>query len=373
MVTVSPYGARIVLSEAIEMNTVATILTDLEGAISSRSEEKKNLTIVRVMDMFVAHANDYSAEQVSVFDVVIGKLAVGAGAQTRIDLSERLADLRVAPHGVVRQLALDEIGVARPVLTRSIVLTEGDLIAVASTRGRDHMLAITDRLYLTESVTDYLMVKGDRVVSHALAHNETARFSARGMGLLVTRAFSDEALQVALGGRNDVPPDLLVNLSNAVRNSTRRRLMTRGGSTISPSQQDFATDGEISEARKLAAQAITDLHAAGRLDEAALSGYAQRAATDEAICAMAELAKISIASAEQAILGSDRDACVVIAKAMGWDWTTVMALISLRPAADRQPHQLDRALENYESLSNATAHRVMRFMRVKEQTASDTT
>lgn len=353
------------------MTNVTTILADLESALASRSEEQKNSTIVRVTDMFSARADEYSPEQVSVFDVVIGRLAAGVGVQSRIDLSKRLASLGNAPHGVVRQLALDEIVVARPVLTSSNMLSESDLIAVASTKGRDHMLAITERPNLSAPVTDYLVVKGDRVVSHALAHNETARFSPRGMGLLVTRAFADDALQVALGVREDIPPELMVNLSNAGRDSARRRLMNRTvPAAVLSRAHDIDKSGapaEFSEERDAAASAMRALAAKGQLDENALAGFAQRAATEEAICGISVLAQISLHAAEQAVLGADRDAVLVIGKAMNWDWTTVKALICLRPAPDRLPHHLERARENYANLSAATAHRVLQFMRVKEQ------
>lgn len=353
------------------MTTVTAILADLESALASRSEEQKNNTIMRVTDMFSARADDYNAEQVSVFDVVIGRLASGVTVQSRVELSERLSSLAKAPHGVVRQLALDEIVVARPVLTRSIMLGESDLIAVASTKGRDHMLAITERPDLTTPVTDYLVVKGDRVISHALAHNETAKFSPRGMGLLVTRAFADDALQVALGGRDDIPAELMVNLANAARDSARRRLLNRAAPQAAPgrAQDDTAqiATAEHSEERDAASKAMRALAAKGQLDETALAGFAQRAATDEVVCAISVLAKISLHASEQAVLGTDRDAVLVIGKAMGWNWTTVKALIGLRPASERLPHQLERARDNYENLSTATAHRVLQFMRVKEQ------
>ncbi|MGL4439122.1 MAG: DUF2336 domain-containing protein, partial [Bosea sp. (in: a-proteobacteria)] len=295
------------------MTTVTNILADLESALASRSEDQKNSTIARVTEMFSARAEEYNPEQVGVFDVVIGRLASGVGVQSRIVLSERLAVLGTAPHGVVRQLALDEIVVARAVLTRSTMLDESDLIAVASTKGRDHMLAITERPNLTEPVTDYLVVKGDRVISHALAHNETARFSARGMGLLVTRAFADDALQVALGGRDDIPPELVVNLANAARDSARRRLLNRAAPPAHLSRQDMAAEtATVSNDHSSASKAMRELEAKGQLDEAALAGFAQRAAIDEAICAISLLAKISLYAAEHAVLGTDRDAGLVI-------------------------------------------------------------
>lgn len=355
------------------MTTVSAILAELDSALASRSEEQKNLTIVRVTDMFVSRADEYSDEQVSVFDVVIGRLASGIGVQSRLVLSERLADLIRAPHGVVRQLALDEILVARPVLTRSRMLTEHDLIAIASTKGRDHMLAITERPDLTEPVTDYLVVKGDRVISHALANNDTARFSNRGMGLLVTRAFADDALQVALGVREDIPPDLMVNLSNAARDSARRRLMTKTApsalmSRTAPAEAPAPAVISVDpDARNAAAKLVAELAAKGQLTEAALADFASRGLPDESLCAMAALAQISTSAAEQAVLGTDRDACLVVGRAMGWDWKTVEALIGLRPVTEQVPHMLSRAQSSFTNLSPTTAQRVLQFMRVKDQ------
>ncbi|MCO4052939.1 MAG: DUF2336 domain-containing protein [Bosea sp.] len=357
------------------MTTVSAILAHLDSALASRSEEQKNLTIARVTDMLATRLEEYSDDQISVFDVVIGRLAAGTSLQSRVALADRLADLARAPHGVVRQLALDEIVVARPVLTRSPILTEHDLVAVASTKGRDHMLAITERPHLTENVTDYLVVKGDRVISHALVNNETARFSGRGMGLLVTRAYSDDALQVALGARYDIPTDLMVNLSNAARESARRKLMNKTAPAALMSRKPPAPETAPGlthdpAARAAAMETIRALSDSKRLDEAALVAFAGKGQSEEALCAIATLAGISVTAAEQALCGSDRDACLVIGKAMGWSWPTVQALIGLRPASEQMPHLIGRAHSNFENLAISTAQRVLQFLRVKDQNAA---
>jgi uncharacterized protein (DUF2336 family) len=359
------------------MTTVSTILADLDSALASKSEDRKVRTMTQVTTMFVQRATEYTPEQIGVFDVVIGRLASGVSVQARTDLSERLADLSSAPRGVVRQLALDEIGVARPVLSRSVVLQEQDLITVASTRGRDHMLAITERPGLTEPVTDYLVVKGDRVVSHALANNETARFSGRGMGLLITRAFADEALQSALSVRADIPVELLGNLSNAVRESARRRLLSRTAPaailSAEQAQPDAGPPPVDPALREAAAAHVQQLVDQGRLNETALAAMASQGDVQKSICALAALTRLSQPAAEQALLGADRDACLVVGKAMDWNFETVKALLTLRPSSEQLPHMLSRAESNFDSLAPATAQRVLQFMRVKDQAGKDQT
>lgn len=341
------------------MTDVATVLAELDSAMASHSEEQRVRTVTTITDMFINRAEAYSSDQVGVFDVVIGRLASGIGTQARCNLSERLADVATAPRGVVRQLALDEIAVAKPVLTRSRLLTDQDLIAVASTKGRDHMLVMSVRPNLGESITDYLVIKGDTTVSHALAQNRSARFSSRGLGLLVTRAFTDENLQSALDGRADIPPPLMDSLAKATRETARRRAQGEQGKTGSgwakPAPEPTAAKAERA-----------GVAADGQTEED-LAAVAAAGETDNAIASLAKLVGISPQAAEQAIVGDDPDACLLIGKAMGWSWTTVRHLIGLRPSSDQMPHLIDKAKENFATLAVPTAQRVLQFMRTKDK------
>ncbi len=345
------------------MNNVATVLAELDSAMASHSEDQRVRTVTRVTDMFINSAEAYSSDQIGVFDVVIGRLASGIGTEARGALSERLADVANAPRGVVRQLALDEIAVARPVLTRSVILTDQDLIAVASTKGKDHMLVMSVRANLGEPVTDYLVVKGDKTVSHALAQNLSARFSSRGLGLMITRAFTDENLQNALGNRADIPPQLMDNLAQAARESARRR--AQGGQPRTGSA--WTKPVPAPAPAPTAAKAERDGFAPDDLTEEKLAALAAAGDTDNAIAGLAKLAGISQQAAEQAIVGADRDACLVIGKAMGWSWPTVRQLLGLRPNSDQMPHLIDKAQENFANLALPTAQRVLQFMRIRDK------
>jgi uncharacterized protein (DUF2336 family) len=362
------------------MTAVSALLRDLEHTLSRGSTDERADTMSRLTDLFVATSNGMSEDQIGVFDVVIGRLANAIEFRTRIDLAERLADVANAPHGVVRQLALDEIAVARPVLTRSQRLNDDDLVTIASTKGRDHMLAMTERPELGESITDYLMLRGDKVITHAVANNRGARLSKRGMGLLVTRAIKDDALQSSLSLRDDVPADLAQQLVAAAKESARRRLSgalsASDGQHIERAVERSAADivsklevqGELGRFGD-ALEEVRALSDAGTLNEAAITAFAARKATDHAVCAIAVMAKLSLPGAERVILGADRDSVLIVAKALGWGWPCVKALISLRPADQLAPHLMDKARQSFESLSAGTAQRVMRFLQIREQAA----
>lgn len=350
--------------------TIDTVLADLDKALASRSEQQRAYTMHKLTDMFIGRASQYDKEQFGVFDAVIGRLASNMSPGSRLELSERLADIPLAPHGVVRQLALDDIEIARPVLTRSVQLTDQDLVAIAATKGRDHMLAITERPDLREPVTDYLVAKGDRVVNHSVAANKNAKFTPRSLGLLATRAITDDALQFALGQRPDVPDDLLVTLSKAAQASIKRRLEsgTAPAPVLPPKIRD-KDEFELSQQVAAKIDEIQAIAASGQLDESRVVAFANEGDKAGAICAISILATLSQHSARIVITGMDRDAVLVVARAMGWSWQTARALMRLRPAEEQAPHMVERAKSSFESLNAATAERVLQFIRVKEQSA----
>lgn len=358
------------------MSAVATLLRDLEATMLRGSGNGRADILARLTDLFLATAAGMGEEQVGVFDVVIGRLSRAIELRARIALAERLAPVPNAPNGVVRQLALDEIAVARPVLVHSPRLSDQDLVAISAAKGRDHMLAITERPNLGEPVTDFLILRGGRVVTHAVAANQTARFSRHGMGVLVMRAVQDDALQATLGLRRDIPAELAEQLMRAAKNAARRRL----SESLAP-----VPTGEIDSAVERGAQAVAAgagpdelgpigaalaeiraLHEAGRLDEARIRAIAGEGRTEHAVCALAVLAQLGLPAAEQIILGADREAVLLVGRGLGWSWETMAALISLRKDYGRSDAAVERARESFRNLAPGTAQRVLGFLRMRD-------
>ncbi len=359
------------------MSAVGSLLRDLESTMLRGSNDERADILSRLTDLFLATAVHMDEEQVGVFDVVIGRLSRAIELRARVELSERIAPVPNAPSGVVRQLALDEIAVARAVLVQSPRLNDQDLVAVSAAKGRDHMLAITERPELGEPVTDFLILRGGRVVTHAVAANQTARFSRHGMGVLVMRAAQDDALQATLGLRRDIPAELVDQLMVAAKNSARRRLseslepvlagevdgaVERGADAIAAGGQMPGELGAISAALV----EIRELNEAGLLDETKVRAYAHEGATEHAICGVAVLAQLGLPASEQIILGSDREAVLLVARALGWSWETAAALISLRKDFGKSQAAVDRARESFRNLAQSTAQRVLGFLRMRD-------
>jgi uncharacterized protein (DUF2336 family) len=82
----------------------------------------------------------------------------------RQELAERLAARADVPPRVVVKLAADTIAVAAPVLTHSPVLQDDDLAGLAREKSQDHLLAISNRSWVSERITDILVDRGDSLV-----------------------------------------------------------------------------------------------------------------------------------------------------------------------------------------------------------------
>ena len=355
------------------MRSLSTLIRDLEGSIAHGSPERRAESLRRITDLFLLSPEALTDEQVDVFDLVIARLATAIETRARAELAERLADVPNAPRGVIRSLAHDEIIVARPVLTRSERLSDDDLIAVALAKGRDHMLAISERARLSEPVTDVLVSRGDRVVAHAVAGNPGARLSRMSSAALLSRACADEALQALLRQRKDLPESHVHQLVAVARETARRQLAETVSPALEPSiaaaveHSADVVEAAVSNGRDYGRahafiQALTEERP---LSELELAAFAADKSVEETVCAVAYLVGLSVSAAERLFDGPEADLLLVVGKSQGWSWRTVRALFKLR-RPEPSPHALKRSQEVYDSLSATTAQRVVHFLKVRE-------
>jgi uncharacterized protein (DUF2336 family) len=351
------------------------LIEDLDSAIAHASRSRRNDHLERVTDLFLRDAPRLSDEQIDLFDVVIARLANAIEVRARMALSERLADVPNAPRGVVRSLAHDEISVARPILTTSDRLSDDDLVAVALAKGREHMLAISERKALTEPVTDVLVKRGDRIVAHAVAGNPGARFSEDGFAALAERARADDALRVVLSERDDVDPERLRQLM-AIAKERARVQMTDSAQAEGVQALDhalehgtLALEAEIVPGARDYRKAMAEIEervAQAPLVEQDLAEYASAGKFEECVCAVAEMADLSIQASERLFDEGDAELLMVVSRAQDWAWPTLRLMLKLRGDEAAAPHMMRKAKETFEKLKPKTAERVLHFLKARE-------
>jgi uncharacterized protein (DUF2336 family) len=115
-----------------------------------------------------------------------------------------------------------------------------------------------------------------------------------------------------------------------------------------------------------AQRVVLRLDRAGRLNEAALAAFCSNKKFEETVVVLATLAKVPINVADRLLGGERPDPVLILCRAIGLNWSTVKAIIMLRPDTKSASHGLDSAFANYERLSTSMARRVVRFWQVRQ-------
>jgi uncharacterized protein (DUF2336 family) len=352
-----------------------SLIDELERALSTGSEAQRLEMLTRMTDLFVADANRLSTEQINLFDELLTKFVAVIEAQARARLSNRLAAVSNAPAGVIRTLAFDDdINVARPVLRNSPQIEESDLVANASTKSQQHLLAITERKELTEAVTDVLVARGDPQVVQSVAKNAKARFSFAGFRVLVRRAGGDDDLAALVGSRADLPRQQLLHLLDAASATVRARLLAQNPDSDGVVQNvldevDGSIRSEISKGSFNYAAArpkVETLHRAGQLNEMAIAQFAREHRFEETAVGLSLLCQVTIDVVERALLAPSSEVLLILIKIAGFSWATAKTVLMLK-ASDRgmSPHDLEAALASFSRLNVGTARKVLGFYNMR--------
>jgi len=154
-------------------------------------------------------------------------LVVEAERDIRQRLAERLADAAWAPSALINILALDEIEIARPIIARSPVLQDHDLIRLLVQATLEHQIEVARRPRLDASVVEAILARGEPAVLTALASNDTAELSKEGLRRLVDRAREIVALRSPLARHPRLSTDLAEQLYLWVGRALRDALTAR--------------------------------------------------------------------------------------------------------------------------------------------------
>ncbi len=185
------------------------LLTELDASLRNASRTRHLEMLRQMTDLFIANKAKYSAEQVAIFDAVIKRLAQNIGPRAQSELAARLATLDDAPIDTIGQLSSsDDITVSGPILEKSKVLKDSDLVGLAKTKSQGHLLAIASRTQITDSVTDVLVDRGDNAVKRKVISNEGAAISEYGYARLISAASKDKRLAEIVAKREDIPAEL---------------------------------------------------------------------------------------------------------------------------------------------------------------------
>jgi uncharacterized protein (DUF2336 family) len=359
------------------MATATHPIPELQDIARNVAPARRAAAIRQISELFVQGAELFGADHIALFDGILLGLLPQTEVAARAELAERLATLAKAPPRLVGELArADQIAVAGPVLRASPLIGESLLVELARSRGQDHLLAISERPRVSAAVTDLVIRRGDRDVVRRLAGNAGAQFSEAGYGGLLKRATDDGMLAIVVGQREDLSASQLNELLATSVELVRRRLFSQATPARRAAIAQAMTTLSEGNARPVvrrdftaAQHTIVALHRAGQLDESALFGFARAHQYEEAIAALAAMARIPVAMTEGLFTGPRIDSILVLGKSLDLAWPTVRALVVLRLGPNRVPAETDieNARLNFQRLVPVTAQRMLAFWRSRHK------
>jgi uncharacterized protein (DUF2336 family) len=187
------------------------LIVELDTVLSRSPAAWRVTTLRRLTDLFLVDAAAYSDDQVAVFDDVISRLIEKIDRRVLIDLSNRLAQVRNAPIKVVGTLARHaDMAIAGPLLEKSDVLTDADLVEIADKDRRDPTLltTIAARPQLGAGIIDVLIKRGTPAITRKIVDNPDAPISESSFARIVTSIDGDIELAKAIAKREDLPAEL---------------------------------------------------------------------------------------------------------------------------------------------------------------------
>jgi hypothetical protein len=256
------------------------------------------------------------------------------------------------------------------VLTHSRQLTDADLVENAASKSQKHLLAIAQRLKLSEAVTDVLVERGNRRVVRKVTKNKGALFSLAGYGKLTNRARYDRELTLALGQRSDIPRQYFLKLLETASASVRAKLEAahpQAAAAIQDTVDDVAAAmqrdvRESSHAFTVAARDARRRYGEHAVTEANVHASARAQEFERTVVALARLGRFPIDLVERALLDEGEDMILIFAKAADCSWITFKELLLMYNARrNLQPDDVTRLFEKYKKLGQGTASKVVNF------------
>jgi uncharacterized protein (DUF2336 family) len=359
------------------MTEVKSFLSDLDDAVARGTAESRKRALWHATDLLIA--GRYSDDEIWTFGEVIGRLADEIEVAARAQLANRLANVDNAPINIIHKLAFDDsIDVAGPVLRQSEQLDDNALIANATTKSQSHLLAISQRKSIGETVTDVLVARGDQDVVNSVASNAGARFSDFGFLHMVKRAEGDSILAEQLGLRGDIPRRVFQQLIAKASDDVKKRL-ERERPGIVDQIQTSVTDvtgalqskfGPVSRSYFVAKRLVATQHQQGNLNENSISGYARSHRFEEVTIGLSLLCALPADVIERALADKNREMLLVLAKALDFSWDTTMALLFLGAKDHRITAQDLNDLEReFGRLNLETSRSVLKLYQTRKNAA----
>jgi uncharacterized protein (DUF2336 family) len=313
------------------------VVAALALAKSSAPQDRERL-LIAIAELCRSDADCARPEIQGLLRDLFLDLIATAEQAIRVRLSKTLADVAWAPRELINLLARDHIDIARPVLAKSPVLTDADLIRVLLEASVEHRIEVARRPALGAEVATAIVDRAEPEVVTALANNTSAHLSERDLSRLVDLAEQVASLRAPMTRHPGLNAELAALLYGWVGEGLRHAIVARfpidavalqravaesvhdvrSGLGLAvgsdPAERDRAMDRAAMERR-----VIEKLEAAGQLRPGVLIRALNESKLGLFMTALAALAGVSTDDVRNAIDSDQPDTLLVICTLSGID------------------------------------------------------
>ncbi|USG59845.1 DUF2336 domain-containing protein [Sneathiella marina] len=355
-------------------------LTELIALSKDSSARGRRQLFSNISDLFLTDDNRLSEREHALVTSILTKLLAEIETTLRQNLAEELAELSSAPHDLISLLANDEIDVARPILFKSHLLEEPDLIEIIQNRSKEHLLVIAERDDISPTISELLINYGDEdVVSH-LIENGDAQISRESMEYLVEESKRIDRFQEPLIARHDIPTDLAHKMFWWVSAALRRHILQNfeidelelNEKIISAAKTEYNYDvaANSSHADKLVAELAARNDLTDRFLVQTLRGKQVRLF----ITGLAFKASLPYLTISRFIYDPNAEALAVVLRALEFDRNAFSAVFLLtRNISDSgkakkttRPEEVEIMMKFYDKLSEKNAKSTLRSWQLEK-------
>jgi len=225
--------------------------SELQGLIKEPSSDARAEVANKIASGFIS--GEFSANERNIAVEIFRLLANDAEIRVRRILGDRLAASMGVPHDVIIKLSQDVNEVALPVLEKSFVLTEADLIGIAN-KSQDVLVmsAIARREMVSQELSQTLINKSNAKVAEVLLKNKNANISEKGFDDIFQFCADDTGVLEVMAYRNSLPLHIAEKLFVAVSEEVKAILTKQYNISLQ------AADDSANYARELATLGLID-------------------------------------------------------------------------------------------------------------------
>lgn len=205
-------------------HTLAQARSLVDLARHQEPEERAQL-FARVADLFQISSQSVSHNERALLIEIMRALSMQVDTGLRMALAERLSDYPDADHDLVCMLAHDEVEVATPIILKSLVLTDQDLVEIVRQCSVDHWALVARRPEISEPVADALVETQVPGVLRALAGNASARIGIWALERLADASREDKALLTNLVTRHRLPQPIALRMYAWASSALRQHIL----------------------------------------------------------------------------------------------------------------------------------------------------